>query len=434
MYYVTNQNNQIIAIDPSLLALLKLQNIDELYREMALGNATFSLSSEDETVTIATVQNEDTYHIEKHDLSSLLGDMTLIQIESPSKESVHIDDDVSMFTSEKEELVENFLKLEIAPEENISLLDDDLMFLKDTDDSPENEEVKENTDTEAEKDHALLDLILPNTPEIAIDEIDATGKEEKEEERIEAVDDKQSPLVIDIENISQSIGISTKDYTVFLNEYIDTALSFEKDLQSTQEESRAYAIKTLSHLSNILHLPFMTETVTQIENALAVDQDKEIKSFYAKLARLTTSPLEIDNKRDIEILSKAEAVTEITDGFGSINLDDVKYIHFDFQPEEAAKDLSLPVELIEEFVHDFIAQAHVETKKMMDAYQKGDLETIQKISHLLKGTSSNLRIGPLSDTLYEIQRCEESSKLEALIKNYWGHFLFLETQTRLKSK
>ena len=34
MYYITNQNNQIIAIDPSLLALLEVENIDELYKKI----------------------------------------------------------------------------------------------------------------------------------------------------------------------------------------------------------------------------------------------------------------------------------------------------------------------------------------------------------------------------------------------------------------
>ena len=102
--------------------------------------------------------------------------------------------------------------------------------------------------------------------------------------------------------------------------------------------------------------------------------------------------------------------------------------------EEAANDLSLPVELIEEFVHDFIDQGHEETKKMLQAYEDGDLDAIQKLGHLLKGTASNLRINPLADTLYEIQFCEDSNQLEALIKEYWAHFLSFETQINLSSK
>ena len=120
--------------------------------------------------------------------------------------------------------------------------------------------------------------------------------------------------------------------------------------------------------------------------------------------------------------------------FGTIDLSNIKPIHFDFQLEEAANDLSLPVELIEEFVNDFIDQAHIETEKMLEAYEKGDLDAIQKLGHLLKGASSNLRINPLSDTLYQIQFCEDSSQLEDLIKDYWGHFLSFEIQINALSR
>ncbi len=65
---------------------------------------------------------------------------------------------------------------------------------------------------------------------------------------------------------------------------------------------------------------------------------------------------------------------------------------------------------------------------MLKAYEEGDLDAIQKIGHLLKGTSSNLRINPLADTLYKIQFCEDSSDLDVLIKDYWGHFLSFENQ------
>jgi HPt (histidine-containing phosphotransfer) domain-containing protein len=135
--------------------------------------------------------------------------------------------------------------------------------------------------------------------------------------------------------------------------------------------------------------------------------------------------------QDEEEAEAIETIVEVnSESFGTIDLSDVKPIHFDFQLDEAANDLSLPVELIEEFVVDFIDQAHVETDKMLEAYEKGDLDAIQKIGHLLKGTSSNLRINPLADTLYKIQFCEESSQLETLIKEYWAHFLSFENQIK----
>ena len=385
MYYIINQNNQIIAIDPSLSIFLEVKNIDELYRNIALGDINFS-AVEDGKVTISTAQNEKRFDVENTDLSSMLGNMTLVQVQISREEPMIINDETAP--------IEELLDIETAEE----------------------------------KENELFDLILPDTLEETIDKEAVT--EDKEEE---PADDNKAPIVIDIEKISQNIGISTEDYNTFLNEYIDTALSLEADLQSTQEEKRSYAIGTLSHLSNVLHLPVINQIVAQIKNATADDQNRHIESFYTALARLTTT--QPDTQEEKPLFVQETAATPVTmESFGTINLDDVQAKHFDFQLEQAANDLSLPVELIEEFVIDFIAQAHTETKKMLEAYEKGDLDTIQKIGHLLKGASSNLRINPLADTLYEIQFCENNSKLESLIKQYWALFLSLETQIDLTTK
>jgi HPt (histidine-containing phosphotransfer) domain-containing protein len=487
MYYITNQNNQIIAADTELLALFDVKNIDELYKEIALGNINFSSTGEEEKITITTVVEEKIYDAEYNELSGLLGNMTLVQIQS-SEESNFIDEDISAFIAaeneelsedkEENELIDNLLNLDIdldidkedeipfpdddlisiKEEENIAISEDEISLLLNDEVSEEKETVEESIEKSIieDNDDELFDLLLPDTAEDTIDEIPEVSETDT------------SPIYIDIENICQKIGISTDDYNIFLNEFIDTALSVEKDLQNTEDKKYLNAINTLSHLSNVLHLPIVTTSVTQIKNAAADEQDSAIASFYATLGRLTTSQpetgekesfkeetpfiSEIDSKPEIETIDAIEmdtieiydeeplpavdfeSVISTKESFGIIKLDDVKPIHFDFQLEEAAKDLSLPVELIEEFVHDFIEQAHLETKKMLEAYENGDLDTIQKIGHLLKGTASNLRINTLSDTLYEIQFCEDSSKLENLIKQYWGHFLSLENQINLASR
>jgi hypothetical protein len=253
-------------------------------------------------------------------------------------------------------------------------------------------------------------------------------------------EEDNTPIYINIENISEKIGISIDDYNLFLNEYIDTALTLEEALQSHKEREKEEALNTLSHLSNVLHLPYVGDLLAQIQNAEPEDQTYAIAAFFSALGRLTTVRFEEEKISPApEAAEKvaepaAETAEEEREKRPAIDLSGVKPIHFDFQLEEAAKDLSLPVELIEEFVNDFIEQAHEETEKMLDAYEKGDLDTIQKIGHLLKGTSSNLRIIPLSDTLYEIQFNEELDRVPELIRHYWGHFLSLENQIKLISK
>jgi hypothetical protein len=527
MYYIVNQNHQIIAADNDFLALLGVESINDLYHKVALETIKIS-SSEEEKITISIDTTQEIYPVHTQTLHSILGDMLLIEIEltqdkddteqsqeelltlgSTEKNIISdidhsfdaaIEEDIELHPAEEniptpdiEESIEESSELDNIAEEKIMILDEksvsDAIQIDPLEEEKEEEEetsmlLLENdshsvsTETEAlfkdenevettsedtisfldeaqtqeavtTNNEEVYDLTLPNMAEETIHTIT-----EPSSLSIENVleEENNAPIIIDIEEISQQIGISIDDYNNFLNEYIDTALHLEEDLKSDQEEKHTHAISTLLHLSSVLHLPMITKILTEIKENTSEDKETSIQSLYNTLSRLTTSSIK-EEKEDTSLPEEQiETQTENTEepflldeqasndtttsttGFGSIDLNDVHPIHFDFQLEEAANDLSLPVELIEEFVHDFIEQAHTETKKMLDAYEKGDLETIQKIGHLLKGTSSNLRINALSDTLYKIQFCEESSQLEDFIKEYWAHFLAFEKQINLTSK
>jgi len=417
MYYILNETNQIIAADNNLLELCGLSHIDELSLKIALGDTKFDLISE-ENIIITTDSNDKTFPISKTSFSSMLGHLTLVDIEV-LKEETEVDN-LSALTLD--DTIESISPLAL-----------------------ETDEVSEVIEI-AEDDNELFDLASENEAEISIasmeDSLDIStedtdtfdlGLSMEEDEALNDEPDTSdtAEILIDIEKISQQIGVSPEDYDTFLNEYIDTALDLEKDLQSTDTEKRSNAVGTLSHLSDVLQLPVIGNIITSIDTAPTDKQRETVESFYAALSRVTTSQVSQEESK-IDLFDAQEevkpAVTVNENGFGSISLEGIKPIHFDFQLEEAANDLSLPVELIEEFVHDFIEQAHIETKKMLKAYEEGDLDAIQKIGHLLKGASSNLRINALSDTLYQIQFCEESSNLEQYIKDYWGHFLSFEIQ------
>ncbi|GIU00802.1 hypothetical protein TSL6_13080 [Sulfurovum sp. TSL6] len=456
MYYILNETNQIIAADKSLLELCGLSHIDELSLKIALDDTKFDLS--ETNITITTDHNDKMFPISKTPLSSMLGNITLVEIQAEQEKAE--EDDLSVLTLD--DTVESIAPLEtedISEEIEIAIDDNELFDLvteEETEDSVET--VEEPLDTITE-DTEILDLGLSDKEdEIAIDraeesldvstedtEILDLGLSDKEEEV--AIDTAE--ILIDIDKVSQQIGVSHEDYDTFLKEYIDTALGLEQDLISEDSAKRSDAVATLSHLGEVLQLPFIGDIIAKIDTASVNDRKETVASFYAALTRITTAPtvqaepeMELFNTQEeakIDLLGVEEEeiepeVTVSEKGFGTISLEGIKPIHFDFQLEEAANDLSLPVELIEEFVHDFIEQCHIETEKMLKAYEEGDLDAIQKIGHLLKGAASNLRINPLADTLYKIQFCEDSSNLEALIKDYWGHFLSFEIQINALAK
>jgi len=421
MYYILNETDQIIAADDHLLDLCAVSNINELSSTLAVGELQFDLS--EISLSIHTGNSDKMFSISKTSLSSMLGHLTLVELAAEELTPLDLDSDLISILSDSDE-DNDTVPDDILSEPEFSLTDDDFMGIKE-----EVNEVRETAET--------FDLDLSA-------EDDLFGAAEDSDDNTE--------ILIDIENISQQIGISQEDYNLFLDEYIDAAINLEEDLQSDKVEKRSNAIETLSHLGEVLRLPVIREVIANIASASAETQKTMITSFYGTLSRLTTqtssqeeaapkeAPMELlDTVASIE--EPELPIDEVTPepivnekSFGTINLDNVKPIHFDFQLEEAANDLSLPVELIEEFVNDFIGQGHIETKKMLEAYEKGDLDTIQKIGHLLKGTSSNLRINDLADTLYKIQFCEDSSNLETLIKDYWGHFLSFEIQINAISR
>jgi len=508
MYYIVNETNQIIAADDDALTLCGVAHINELSAKIAKGDTIFDFVS-DVNLNISSAEEIESYTIFKTPLSSLLGTLTLVNLsveESEDKilpaldvktdiaeEGSDLIDTIIQEGDDKglalDETVEEKTEDEITFGDHLTLDDDLTISSKDnlSEEITENEPLIEDNLLD---ESALFDLVADEAKEeeaenpVETEEIalalgldnDLFFDTEKSEETAEVIH-------VNVEEISQKIGISTDDYKSFLDEFIDTALGLEKDLQSNDDKIRSSAIDTLSHLSEVLHLPQITDIISNIADE---KERKSIESFYTTLSNITTEDAEsveedlndvlslnieeeisteIDNEPtdlgkdtiEDEILATNEeekielfdepiiaeepiAQKEVTPSkstsdksFGTISLEGINPMHFDFQLEEAANDLSLPVELIEEFVRDFIDQAHIETKKMLEAYENGDLDTIQKIGHLLKGASSNLRINALSDTLYKIQFCEDSSQLEGLIKDYWAHFLSFENQINVIS-
>jgi len=388
MYYITNQHEQIIAVDESLLDSLNFKDMNDFLKEMVLEKISFEFSSS-QTLKIHMQNDTLTYHSQTTRLPSLLGELNLIHLttEEDEVEKLSQVDAPELFTAEEQNQSSNVIGMPSVS--TISLGND---YSSET-----TQEIDSN------------DILLNDT----------------------------SPIFINIQEVSDSIGISEEDYKTFLEEYIDTAITLEDDLRGENHSKTTAATDTLVQLSDILQLPQINTIVNNFSTHTKEDFNSEVDLFYHTLARLTTkeAPQEtVTNKTDVGAIPMADKVVPSVGSFGKIYLEDVSPIYFDFKLQTAASELSLPVELIEEFVHDFIDQSHTETKKMLQAYEDGNLDTIQKIGHLLKGAASNLRINPLADTLYDIQFCTDHTKIEELIERYWAHFLSFEQQINMNTK
>ncbi len=92
---------------------------------------------------------------------------------------------------------------------------------------------------------------------------------------------------------------------------------------------------------------------------------------------------------------------------------------YQFNPQVAADELGLPRDLIEEFVEDFIQQANKFIPEIQEALGRNDFDTIQILSHKLKGVAANLRIEDALEVLATIN----SSKDTQAIARYLAHLI-----------
>ncbi|MDD5158927.1 MAG: hypothetical protein PHI47_02655 [Sulfuricurvum sp.] len=90
-----------------------------------------------------------------------------------------------------------------------------------------------------------------------------------------------------------------------------------------------------------------------------------------------------------------------------------------FDPNVAAHELGLPVDLILEFIGDFIQQSYEFKNELFEAVLKGDSNNIKILSHKLKGVAANLRIEDAFETLSVINTSADPIEIEANLKYFY---------------
>ncbi len=420
MFYISNLDNQIVAADQSFLSYIGMKTLQELFGEIACNRVTFDTKL-DNSVEIITGTKRLSPTIHSYPLSTVMGNLLLVQvsetvetiapideIESSDTFEIHpLDAAEQTFDYEEAPKPEEFIKLEIEnepkPEEAVSYFDTN---------RPE-----EIIPLVSDRDENTINL-LPD------EHIPFINISEEVETEISTLPPEK--IVIDLKSISDDLGISQEDLSGFLDEFVDQAIIQEENIKNAGSAEQANAIASLQKLSEVLRLSSLTDILGRIEKSSGEEAKTAIHDFYQSLSTLSTHPIPSEQFIPVFETKAEEPIISFENQICDLNLDGIKPIHFDFQPEKAADDLSLPVDLIREFVGDFIVQANEEVQIFKDACRSGDIDKIHKTAHKLKGAASNLRIVPLAQTLEELQFCEERSRFEPLLKKYWGQFLAFE--------
>ncbi len=127
-----------------------------------------------------------------------------------------------------------------------------------------------------------------------------------------------------------------------------------------------------------------------------------------------TKPLEIEIEENIQIdleeekEIKQEEIIEAPVEIEEFNSDYV------FNPQIASDELGLPIDLIEEFIEDFIAQAKEFKDDLYQSVNDGDIDNVKILSHKLKGVAANLRVEDAFEILTTINT---SADINVIKKN-----------------
>ena len=281
-------------------------------------------------------------------------------------------------------------------------------------------------------------------------------------------------IYLNVDKISEEIGLSVEDYKLYLDSFIDQSIIDEKRLLEGNDK----VIKNLSNLALTLKIPHINILLLKIQKLSHRERMPLIDKYYTKLAMITlekpedeefddlfleedseeektedvlnarftdllkTVPTETEKKVEVkeedfeEFLKEVPVPTAVKpqNNIKEINLENISALPISYSPQTAADELNLPVVLIEEFVDDFIEQARQDKDHLLTSYYQKDMDNIHELGHKLKGAASNLRINELADILEEIQFCSEHAKIEGLLIKYWGHFLSLEDYMKQLSR
>jgi len=190
--------------------------------------------------------------------------------------------------------------------------------------------------------------------------------------------------------ITPTVPLTPKPETIevqnnIIEDEYDTPLSAPLDISFDNHEEE----KTLQPIE----LDEEIETKIEDKIAPAIEIEPEIEPI-----------LNIED--DIQASSQEEALNEVPE--------EAYTSDYVYDPQIASSELGLPIDLIEEFIDDFIAQAKEFKEKLYEALDEEDIQEVKTLSHKLKGVAANLRIEDAFEVLTTINTADN---LDIIRKN-----------------
>jgi len=98
---------------------------------------------------------------------------------------------------------------------------------------------------------------------------------------------------------------------------------------------------------------------------------------------------------------------------------DGEFANYIYNPEVASEELGLPIDLIEEFIQDFIAQAQSFKEELYNSIDEDEADNIKIQSHKLKGVAANLRIEDALDAITVVNTSSDYDEIKEQLDRFY---------------
>lgn len=255
------------------------------------------------------------------------------------------------------------------------------------------------------------------------------------------VNNKNFKCKIVIENLYLSESASSKSFIVYLNDLRELNKRESENISGDIVARPTPAVAS-AHIAHDVVDEFDTPQEDEAEvskvqldpyeSPLEVDFEEE-DSYFEEKAPAQTSQAQENPQKEIP---QAEDIDDMLD-IGDLSLDEEDFgeeaessqtkesasENFDngyvYDPNVASEELGLPIDLIEEFMQDFIAQAKEFKDDIYSALDARDFDKVKILSHKLKGVAANLRIEDAFESLSVVNSSDSSSVIAQNLDTFY---------------
>ncbi|MDF1883208.1 Hpt domain-containing protein [Sulfurimonas sp. SAG-AH-194-C21] len=223
------------------------------------------------------------------------------------------------------------------------------------------------------------------------------------------------------ERISGDITTREVPQTVVQSQQIFNTpeLSDEFDTNNIEEELQSSPTVKDDPYETPLKIDLDSEDTTFEEEILSTHLDSDLE--IDENLHLDDMSLDIDFEDDLSVPLDIEEELDVSE-IATMDIQTVEE-NFDngyvYNPQVASDELGLPLDLIEEFIQDFIAQAKEFKANLYQAVDEQDLDNLRILSHKLKGVAANLRVEDALEALTTINTSDDLNIIEDTLNTFY---------------